>query len=220
MSGGGATPGFSTSIPMSLLNPTTSGAPAADGGGGWTESVAGIGLVASTAGALLSAVGGYYAALSHRNELKSRALSVEYERSVANQNARQAEEDAQALLEQGQQQQGLLSMQRGQERAARATMVAKSGVVAGVGSAAEVAASEELVAKLDAMTINANAVRAAGAARMRSAGYQNASRLAGVSAANLRGSARTVSPGLAATTSLLNSAGSVASQWYTYGRRF
>ena len=64
---------------------------------------------------------------------------------------------------------------------------------------------------VDALTMDANTFRAASAARRRAIDFRNQALLTGVSARNVRGSERSISPGLQAATTLLGGAGQVAS---------
>jgi hypothetical protein len=68
--------------------------------------------------------------------------------------------------------------------------------------------------EIDMLTVNADTVRSAEAARLQRQNYITQGALQDVSASNVMASAGTISPGLAMTTSLLGSAGSVANAWY------
>lgn len=176
--------------------------------GGWLQ----------VSGALMGAIGAFYAADSAKHQLKSQALAAEFEQSMSAINARNAEADAQSVLEAGAQEIAQVTAQYGQEKAALQASTASRGVVSGVGSAAELAASVELAKQVDALTINKNRVRAAGQARMRAADMRSRGLLAGTSANNLRSSAGSINPYLAGSGSLLSAAGNVAAT-YAYNRR-
>lgn len=180
------------------------------------DTLAGIkdfGVIMGVTGILQSAIGSYYAVQAQRYQLRSQALDLEFQGSIADINARAAEQDAQATLRAGQQQKALSTLRYGQAKAASRTRQAAAGVQAGVGSAGEVQASIEVAKELDSLTIERNAVRAAGASRTRAVNFQNQALLSRVSAANVRRTAGTLNPALAATTSLIGGAGQVASQW-------
>jgi hypothetical protein len=189
------------------------GGPESSLGVGTLQNLQTFGIVLGIGGALTSAVGAYYSVLGQRYQLRSQALSRDFEASIAGFNARAAERDAQALIQAGQQRKGLSTLRFGQLKAASRTRTAAAGVQAGVGSAAEVQASIEAVKEIDSLTIELNAVRAAGAARTRAVDFRNRALFARVSAANARRSAGALSPGLAAATSLLGGAGRVSSQF-------
>lgn len=183
------------------------------------DSLANVGGILSIAGALNGAIGSFYAAKQARLQSKAAALSFEHEQFMANLDARAAEVDAQQILRAGEQQIGLRGLQAAQAVGEQDALTGAAGVVAGEGSAAEVAASIRLAQRLDAMSLNTNAVRQAGAARRGAVNDQNRALLAGVGARNLRKGADSISPEGAAATSLLGGAGQVADYWrYTRSR--
>lgn len=159
------------------------------------------------------AVGAYYGVLSNRYAAKSQALDLEHAATIAALNARQAEMDAQFALLAGRHEAGRVGLQYGQMKEQQVASQGASGTVVGVGSNAEVLASTELVKQLDLITIDANATRAANAARMRAVDERNRGRLGMVSAKNIRDTAGAVSPALAGGTALISGAGMIAGQW-------
>ena len=177
------------------------------------EGLSSFGFLTSIAGAGLAAVGNFYAVKSQQNALKSEALSAEFAASMSALNARAAEQDAQAITEAGNREQSRVSQQYGQAKGAARAAMAGRGIQGGYGNAAEVQASIELAKQLDMNTINSNAVRASNAARTQAVNERNQSLLAGVSAANLRGTAGSLDPFSAGATSLLNSASGISQQW-------
>lgn len=171
------------------------------------------GLILGMAGALQGAIGSFYAAKSQRYQLKSQQLSLEFQQSMSAINARNAEYQAQSIMEAGQRQVGQYTMRAGAaKQAARAAMGAR-GIQAGVGSAAEVMATADVAKEIDVLTINANTVRAAEAQRMQRTNILNEGMMAGVQAQNLMRTRRTIDPYAMAAPSLLSSAGQVASSW-------
>jgi len=192
--------------------------PAAVGSG--LESLSSASLMLNVFGALTQTVGSYYSALSAKNEAKSRALSFQYEATAASQAASAAERDAQGILQAGAQQRGMYGLEANMQAASRKASMAASGTRTGVGSSAEAAASDEIIRQIDLATMNTNTVRAAEESRMRGANYANQARMAGVSAQNMRRTASTINPALAAGGTLLSQAGQVAGQWYQHSRRY
>ena len=89
--------------------------------------------------------------------------------------------------------------------------MAANGIALGEGSAADVEASTDVMRETDRATLEINAMRAAFGQRMQAA---NARSQATMSRANAAG----ISPGLSAATSLLGSAGRVASGWYEFSK--
>ncbi len=174
--------------------------------------------VMAVAGLVTQAIGSFYQAETQKFQLKSQALSLDFEQSIANINARAAEQDAVAIFAAGRRRRSQVGLRFGQVRAATRVSAAARGVQAGVGSAGEIAASVELATAIDALTIDANTFRAVSAARRRAIDFRNQALLTGVSAQNVRGSERTISPGLQAFTTLLGGAGPVASGIAQRGR--
>lgn len=164
-------------------------------------------------GAVNSAVGSFYAAKTAQYQAKSQALNLQFQADMAKSNARQAEYQAQQILFAGERQVGQYTMRAGQVKASAQASLAARGIQAGVGSAKEVVASLDLMKETDALTINANAVRAAEAARTQKQNYLMQATMAGVSAENMMASAQTISPIGAGFTSLLGSASSIGQTW-------
>lgn len=171
-------------------------------------------LALQAAGAANSAVGAFYEAKSAKGQLRSRASSLDLQADLADINARQAEFEAQDILRAGRAEAGRVGMAARAEQNRGAAELAASGTQPGVGSAAEVQASAELLRQIDMLTVGGNAARGAAAARTQKVGYQNQATMNRMSASNLRRSASSISPWSAAATSLLGSATQVAPQWY------
>ena len=169
-----------------------------------------LGMTASIAGSLIGAVGAAFSAEAQKEQLKSQALNAEFAARMAELDARQADDDAMAILAAGRDEIGRLTLAAGQRKAKLKVSAAARGVVGNVGSAAEVLASEDIVKEQDVNKINANTIRAAGQARVRGVNAQNRSLLAGVSAGNLRRTAGTIRPVVAFSNSSLASAGQFA----------
>lgn len=178
--------------------------------------LSGPGFALQAAGALMGAIGEYYRVKSAKNQARAEALNLEFQASMSDINARQAEIAAQDLIRAGHHEVGRLGIQAAQERGAFHATTGGSGTVAGVGSSAELEASARLIQEIDALTITENSVRAAGEARLQGVGLRNRAALARVSATNVRSYAATLSPWLAAGTSLIGGASSVASRWNQY----
>ena len=167
----------------------------------------------SLAGAAVSAVGAFYAVDSQRYNLRTRALNLDFQGSMSNLNAELAEREAAFMVRAARQQRGGLTLRFGQIEARARVEQAGAGVQAGVGSAAEVQASIAATKEIEALTVDINAMRAVHGARLRSVNARNLALLSRVSAHNVRSFAGNLSPGLALATSLLGSAGPVASQF-------
>lgn len=157
-------------------------------------------MVMNIGGAASSAIGNYFATATQKATLKGQA-------AVADTNARIAELGAQSVLNQGQQEVGRMTMQAGRVKSAQRASMAANGIDLGEGNAAEVQATTDLIKEVDSNTITANAVRSAFGYRTQAMNFQN-------EALTKRATAGALSPGMAATSSLLSSASSVASSWY------
>lgn len=176
-------------------------------------TIANAGLLTSIFGGINSAIGGYYAAKSAQYQERSQASTLQFQSGMDAINAAQAELSAQSVEESGKTQVEQYTMRAGQEAASSQVSTAARGVDLSSASAVDQRASQAIVKQLDVNTINSNTTRAAAAQRTQATNYSNESLLTGVSASNLRASANTISPGSAVTTSLLNSASGIASQW-------
>lgn len=159
-----------------------------------------FGLAASLFGMASQAIGTYYSAKSQQDNLKFQA-------EMAKINARMAETQAQHIMDEAHAAIGQVGLKAGKIKGAQRAAMAANGVRLGVGSAKEVVATTDLMKEIDSLTINANAVRAAGSARMQGANYAG-------QAAMAQGSAGTISPFGMGATSLLTSAGQVAGTYY------
>ena len=157
-------------------------------------------LIGQVGGMFSSAIGSYFSAQSQKSSLKFQA-------DMADINARMSEQSAQSALFQGQQQVGQITMQAGRIKSAQRAGQAANGIDLGEGSAAEVRASTDIMKEIDANTATANAVRSAWGYRTQAVNSQN-------DALMKRAQGEAVSPFSSATSSLLGSAGNVASSWY------
>lgn len=204
---------FPSNNPPSPVTDTTAPAASQQTPG---RTISNIGLIAQATGSFMSMVGSYYSAEAQKQTLEGQALSAEFQGFMSQLNARQAEENAQAILRAGRGEIGRLTLAAGQEKARKKVSAAARGVDVGVGSASEVLASEDIVKEIDAMTINRNTVRAAGQARMQRVNESNRSLLSGVSAGNLRRTGRSINSGLAAHNAAVAGFGQFAG---SYARR-
>lgn len=152
------------------------------------------------AGAVNSAIGAYYGAASQK-----RALGLQA--GLDDANARVAEIGAQQELIRGQSQLDQANLRAGAIKGSQRAALAANGVVLTEGSAPEILTSTDVMKTVDDNTITMNALRAAWGYRTQETNDQN-------DALMKRAGAAGISPMGAAATSLLGSAGSVASTWY------
>lgn len=144
--------------------------------------------------------GSYFGAATQKANLYGQA-------NTADANARMAELGAQDELARGQHQIGKLSLQAGQIKSSQRAAMAANGVDLGVGNAAEVQASGDLIKEQDIQTAQLNAIKSAWGYRAQKANYENEAFAA-------RASAKGISPLLQAGTTLIGGASQVASNWY------
>lgn len=161
-------------------------------------------LIGQIGGGVTSAVGSYYSAATNKINLQGQA-------GIADTNARIAELGAQSALNQGQQQVGALTLKAGQLKSSQRTSMVANGIDLGVGNAAEIQASTDIMKEIDSNTLTSNAVRSAWGYRTQAVNYQN-------EALMKRGAADGISAGGSAFSSLLGSAGSVAGSWYSLNK--
>ncbi len=173
------------------------------------------------AGAAAGAVGAVFEVRSAQSRLKTQSLSLQHESAISAITAREAEVEAQSVLEGADREIGALTAQAGAEKGARRAVMAGRGVQLGVGSTAEVQASGELIKELDVMAIKTNAARAAAGARTRGVNARNSSMFAAVSARNARRSAgNDLTSAAAGASSLLFSGSRLGAQWATDRYRY
>ena len=179
-----------------------------------TAAMSQFGSIMSIGGAVTGAIGAYYNAQNQKAQLESQASSLRFQADISQLNAVQAEFTAQQIMRVGQQKQGQISLRAGKIKSAQRASLAARGIDLGVGSAVETIATTDLMKEIDMLTVNAETVRSAEAARLQRQNYLTASAMQDVSASNLSASSMSISPFMAAGTSLLGSAGSVANAWF------
>ena len=176
-------------------------------------TIANMGLLTSVFGAASSAIGSFYQAKTAQYQAQSQASTLDYKANIDSINARQAEISAQSIEEAGKTQVSQYTMRAAQENSAQQVSTAARGVDLTSGSAVQQRASDALVKDIDTLTISSNATRAAWAQRTQATNYDNDALMARTGAQNMRTTADSISPGFAATTSLLGSASRISSQW-------
>lgn len=156
-------------------------------------------------------VGAVMSVLSAYQGSKAMKSQLAFQADMARINAEIAEQSAQQTLLTGQRQHGASRLRYGQLKGAQRAALAANGVDLGEGSAAEVQASSELLAEIDANQITANAVQAAWGYRTQGTNYENKARMDEATAAG-------INPGLNAASSLVTNAGQVAGNWYVLNK--
>ena len=171
-----------------------------------------ISILLMAVGAVEKSIGSFYAAKNAQIQARMQEQNFLFQQRMSSIAARQAEFQAQGIMEAGQRQIGAYTMQAGAAKSQAKTQLAARGIQAGKGSAAEIMATFDLIKEIDAMTINANTVRAAEAQRMAATRAQTQGIMAGASARSYGLTAGAISPGLGAFQSLLGSASQIGMQ--------
>ena len=159
------------------------------------------------AGPIMGILGGIQTGYGAYSQARDAKGNLDFQADMATINARMAERTAQSILRAGEQEQGNVGLKAGKVKSAQKARQGARGVQIGVGSAAEEVATTDLMKETDMMTINANAVRQAAAARTQSMNYTNESLMKGTTADS-------INPYMSASESLIGSATTVASSWY------
>lgn len=160
----------------------------------------------------MQAVGGAQQAIGAYGQAAGQRSSLRYDAQIAAFNVRMAEQSAQRSLERGRAETNAVRRNtaalKGQQRAG----MAARGVDLTYGTPAEVLTSTDVMGELDAQTTQINAIREAWGYRAQATNFEN-------EAAMATASAQSISPGLAASTSLLGSATDLASSFYGMRRQ-
>lgn len=156
---------------------------------------------------MFQAAGAGAQAVGAANSAKAQKRSLLYDAQVADNNAQIAEWQAQDAVRSGQLEEQGLRMQVAAVKASQRVSMAANGIDLTEGSAVDVLTSTDYLGERDALTIRDNALKTAWGYRTQGTNYQDNAR-------NTRAGARQISPGMAAASSLLGNAGSVASGWY------
>lgn len=133
-------------------------APTAAGAAGSTSSFSGAAGGASIGLAIGQAIGGMYAAWKGG---KTTDYVMKKQAEIAEQNRQMAQLSAETAYRQGEAQIAQLTYKAGQVKAKQRTAMAANGIKLGVGSAAEVTASTDIMKELDKSTAKLNAIQAA-----------------------------------------------------------
>ena len=178
------------------------------------------------AGAASSAIGAYSSSRAGKSSLNLQAtlseINAKSTMDMAEINQRQAEKSAQQTLLTGEREVQRSQIATANLKSRQRVSMAANGIDLGEGSATQVLTSTDVLGEIDANTLQANAVRSAWGYRTQGQAEFNRSRTQADNqnsqAIMSRASADSISPGGAAFTSLVGSAASVASNWYSYNK--
>jgi hypothetical protein len=158
-----------------------------------------MGIGASAAGAVMSAGSAYQQAQGQRSALQ-------YQASVARTNAMFAGDQASDAVRNGQTAEGIQDLRTGQVLGKQRAIMAANGVDLGEGSANDVLTTTKYMGTRDALQIHDNAMLAAWGYRTQQQNFLD-------DANRAEGEASTISPWMAAGTSLLTGATRVGAAW-------
>lgn len=161
-----------------------------------------------TAAPVMQATGAVLGATSAFSNSKAAKGAAETNARIQELNAQMAEWQAEDAIARGDRAAGVSRMKTRQLKGSQRAALAANGVDLGFGSALDILNDTDLFGEVDAETIRDNASREAWAIRQQAAGLK-------VDAAMFRSRAANESPLMAASTSLLTSAGRVADRWLT-----
>lgn len=154
----------------------------------------------SGAGAAFSALGSYNSAQGQKSALAAQAQIDQNNKQITDWQASQA-------IQNGQIEEGNARLRTASIYSTQRAALAANGIDLGQGSATDILTTTKLMGDRDAATVHDNALRTAWGYKTQGVNYTNNANAA-------RAGADSISPGMAAATSLLSSAGTVASSWY------
>lgn len=155
-------------------------------------------------GALSSANAASNAAESQKDQLSTQA-------AISDINARISETSAQQTLLSGQREEQKSRIATANLKGTQRVNLAANGVDLGEGSAVQILTGTDVMGEIDANTIQQNAIRSAW-------GYRTQASNSKAQASMSRAASGAISPSSAFTSSLIGSAGQVASSWYQYSK--
>ncbi len=162
------------------------------------------GLATQGIGALVGLMGAYASVGAQQRQLRFQA-------QLAQLNAQTSERNAESVLNAGQRSEQRSMIATANLKSTQQASLAANGIDLGEGSAANVLTSTDVLGKIDANTIAANAVREAWGYRTQGTSYQ-------IDAIQRNSAADGLSAAQGGFSSLLGGAGQVAQGWYQLNR--
>ena len=169
-----------------------------------------VGGIMSIGGTVTGLIGNYAASNRQKYEAESAGLTLEHQEDMAAINADMLEMEAQQVYRAYNRQIMTKTMAAGLKKGTARASFAARGIQMGVGSTANVFASDAVMREIDKLTMNSNRVRAANQMRTRGVQADIRSDMLGVSASNMFATASSVSPFLNMTTTLMSGVGDFA----------
>lgn len=147
-------------------------------------------------------------AFGARSAAQGQQAAMRYKAEIAEINAKMDEQQIQSVMLTSERQQSRVLMKGGQVKSSQRVAAAANGVdLQGSDTVDRQLASTEFMRQTDALTISQNATQQAESLRMKKANDLNDARMA-------RATADSINPNSAFASSLIQGAGSVASNWY------
>lgn len=176
----------------------------AAGGGGMNGAMGGL-AVGSAIGQMVSNV------ITAYTSSKLAGDSLKTQKHISENNAKIAQMGYESAMRAGESEIQKITMQAGSLKSKQRAAMAANGIKLGVGSAADVTASTDVMKKLDVNTAKSNALAAAFGYSTRASNFRSQAAVQGI-AGNYNINA---APAMAAGT-LMENVGAVADRWYKY----
>lgn len=157
----------------------------------------------------LMALGALGSANSAKANAQSQQQQLSFQANLAEINARTSESQAQQTLLAGQREEQKSRIATANLKGTQRASMAANGIDLGVGSAAQILTSTDVLGEIDANTIQANAIKSAWGYRAQASNQTS-------QAMSSRAASEAISPSSAFASSLLGSSGQVAASWYQY----
>jgi hypothetical protein len=162
--------------------------------------ISSYGTTLQGAGLASAIVGSFFKSKADKSALRHQA-------AIQDINAKLAETSAQTELTRGQREEQSVRLRTAQIKSSQRAGMAANGIDLGVGTAADIQLTTDIMGDVDADTVQANAVRSAWGYRTQAASYS-------ADAGMRRAGAAGINPLGSALTTALTGAGAVATSWY------
>ena len=191
------------------------------GGGGGSSGFSGmetVGLGLAAGGAAAGVVNAFYSVKAMSYQAAMQASALRFQQSAAFRRANMAELAAREMAVAGQEEAGQVSLQFGQLIETTKAKGSASGTQAGVGSRAEIAASQEMAKDISIDTVTKSSANRVAAMRMQSGAARSQATLLGGRAAQADINRDLFGRGTQNAAALLAAAGGAANFTQTYAR--
>lgn len=178
-----------------------------------------MGLASSIVSAIVGINAGIQATKIAKVQAGAQARAIEHEALMSDINARAAERNAGAVMQQGRAAIAQMTAEAGQVKARQRVSAAARGVVVDQGSARDVTDTTEIVKEVQRVAINRRAVAQAADARIAATNMRNQSMLSRVGAGSMRAAASGLSSSSAGASQFISSTGGFMRDYAAYRRR-